>query len=771
MPAGSPNSGTLGTITITNLSNLGLIGDVTVSVLGLTNVVPQDLGLALQAPDGTLVPLIGTASGGSPSTYAELTFADSAGTPNVHGNNNLPAASGNPVLTNYVLNATASGTALAAALGGHSPTNVAPNVWTLRVINNNPSSALGISGGWALVFYPAPAIQASVASVTIPESTSTNIVFVTADTLGVQTGTPTVTLNPSTTQNYSGTALAASNIVTIGSAMIGGTNYTTNVLTLTGNYNEAGSANVVVVFTETNGPAGVAPSTFTATSTTLLTITFVPQPPSIGFIANQVTFAGQAVLNIPFVISSPDTNAAALSVSISSGNQALLPTSAFQSNAVVTRGPSTAQPPPSPSVQTNYLSLYPVGTKGGQSQITVSVSDGVNTVNANFLLVVGAAGNPLFENTTPINIPAQNTNGSPYPSSIAVSGLVGTVENVIVTVFDVTENNNASGLNLLLVGPGSAAGQSSNVFLIGDAGQGTGLNSANLIFSNSVSGPDTGATILPELGQIFSTNIYIPTNYGPNAYTTPAIFGAPGPGVTGYGANLVTSFKGVNPNGTWSLYAYDTNGIRGGAIFGGWQLSIVTAPNISPTTTNYTTQENTPTNIVIPVGDAEADNTSLTVTATVTPSGLSSGPSVTVTSPLLVTNNGVANLAVLAVTPILYQFGTNNVHLVATDSSGNSSTANLQVVVTFNPQPPILLVTNVAITTPAAVAVNGIPFAVWDPQNANPLSISVSSTGLTPAPVVTVTPNGSVGRHKWLLALNIQPVGVGYWHWRRSPFR
>ncbi len=223
-------------------------------------------------------------------------------------------------------------------------------------------------------------------------------------------------------------------------------------------------------------------------------------------------------------------------------------------------------------------------------------------VSTNFLLVVGAAGNPLYENTTPINIPTQNSSGSPFPSSVSVSGLVGTVENVVVTVFDVTENNNASGLSLLLVGPTNATGQSSNVFLMGDAGQGTGLNSVNLIFSNSLSGPDTGAIILPQSSQIFSTNIYIPTNYGTAAYTSPAIIGTPAPGATGYGTNLVSSFKGINPNGSWSLYAFDTNGTRGGAIFGGWQLSIITAPTVSPSTTNYTPLEYTPTNIVIPVG-------------------------------------------------------------------------------------------------------------------------------------------------------------------------
>ena len=154
-------------------------------------------------------------------------------------------------------------------------------------------------------------------------------------------------------------------------------------MSLTGNYNETGTNTVTVVFTETNGWPGYLPSTFTTTNIFTLSVTFVPQPPTIGFIPNQVTYAGDAILNLPFVIGSPDTNAGNLSITVSSGNQALLPTAGGLTNVVVTRGLSNGMPPvggPNPSSQTNYLSLYPTGVKGNQqSVITVAVSHGYFT--------------------------------------------------------------------------------------------------------------------------------------------------------------------------------------------------------------------------------------------------------------------------------------------------------------------------------------------------------------------------------------------------------
>ena len=780
----SHQSNLLSQISFTNLTGLGQVGRVTVSVNGLTNITPNGLGLWLFAPDGTSVPLLGTGSANSGlSTYSQLTFTDVAGgngTGNAH--DSLPQGI---QLSSYSLNAVGGANALQNALQGHSLTNngVSPvtgltsNVWSLYVSNNSPNQ-IGIAGGWVLDVYPAPLVQevAQGPSFTISESGSTNVVFVTSDTIGYRSNMTAAV--PATPYPYSGTALATSLVqvdtafsavingtnYTVGSLTVQGTNYMTNIVTLTGNYNETGGPLAIpVTATSTNGASKATPITFSGSSSIYLTVNFVPQPPAISYIPNQFTYAGSAILNLPFVVSSPDTNASALSVTVSSGNQGLLPTGYPQNNIVLTPGASTVLPPPSPSTQTYYLSMFPLGIKGGQSQITITVSDGVNTVTSQFLVVVGAPGSPLFYNPTPFGITNNITLGGLYPSTNLVTGLLGTVENVVVTLFDVSETN-ASGLSLLLVGPANAANQSSNVYLLGGAGGPTvGLTNANLIFSNSLSGPDTGAVFPPLSGQIPSTNIYQPTNYVTGAYTTAAPSPAPAP-PPAYSSNLVTSFSGINPNGFWYLYAFDTNNGKGSQIAGGWQLSIITAPTISLVTNTYYMSEtpgNITTNIVIQVGDAEAANTTFTVTNKVTALGFSSTASITVVTNDLVTNNGTANLAVLQVTPNAYQFGTNNIQIVARDVSGNISTANVTFIVNQAPQLPIILVTNVAFSTPAAVPTNGIPLAVWDVQTINANTISVSSQGLIPAPNITVITNGAAVLGTNSYSLNIQPVGVG----------
>ena len=81
---------------------------------------------------------------------------------------------------------------------------------------------------------------------------------------------------------------------TVGSTTtINGTNYTTNIVTVTGTADEfnatlSGMTETVnqavyvqVVVYETNGNPGVAPQTFTATNNVALVVNFVPQSPSI----------------------------------------------------------------------------------------------------------------------------------------------------------------------------------------------------------------------------------------------------------------------------------------------------------------------------------------------------------------------------------------------------------------------------------------------------------------------------------------------------------
>src|SRR4051794_24422317 len=103
-----------------------------------------------------------------------------------------------------------------------------------------------------------------------------------------------------------------------------------------------------------------------------------------------------------------------------------------------------------------------------------------------FLLTVAglAFGQTTFSNNNGITTSA-SAGSNPYPSTISVSGLSGTISNVNVRLKGFTHNS-ADGLDLLLVGP---TGQ--KFIFMSDAGR--ALAVSNITFTLS----DSGATRLP----------------------------------------------------------------------------------------------------------------------------------------------------------------------------------------------------------------------------------------------------------------------------------
>src|SRR6185436_8431180 len=143
------------------------------------------------------------------------------------------------------------------------------------------------------------------------------------------------------------------------------------------------------------------------------------------------------------------------------------------------------------------------------------------------------------------------------------------VSRATVTLFNM-QHSNPDDLDILLVGPG---GQS--VMLMSDAGGSADISGVSLTFS------DSAATSLPDSTQTVS-GTFRPTNFGTDdALVSPAPAGP-------YGSAL-SIFDGASANGTWSLYVYDDNHPRSGAIAGGWSLSFTTCcagnSNIAPTIT------------------------------------------------------------------------------------------------------------------------------------------------------------------------------------------
>jgi hypothetical protein len=179
-----------------------------------------------------------------------------------------------------------------------------------------------------------------------------------------------------------------------------------------------------------------------------------------------------------------------------------------------------------------------------------------------------------------LNNPTETlADATPYPSSITVSGLTGTVSTVAVTLSNVTYSY-SQDIDALLVGPG---GQS--LILVANLGPSTGpsvaANDSTVTFSDSGTLP----TANTPWG---SSSTFKPVNFpGFNeTWGSPAPAGPYGdPGTSGAGATLTSQFGGTSPNGTWSLYAITTSAGDGtGAIADGWSINVSTASAAATTT-------------------------------------------------------------------------------------------------------------------------------------------------------------------------------------------
>jgi subtilisin-like proprotein convertase family protein len=175
-------------------------------------------------------------------------------------------------------------------------------------------------------------------------------------------------------------------------------------------------------------------------------------------------------------------------------------------------------------------------------------------------VTAGSAGAAVFSNASSITIPSSGQ-GTPYPSTVTVSGLMGMVTNVDVTLTNY--NHTYPGdVDVLLVSP---SGQ--KVILMTNVGGATDAVNATLTLDDAA---------LAGIPSPVVSGTYRPTNVGAFNGTAPAPAGP-------YSTALVT-FNGFDPNGTWSLYVYDDLVVFGGSIAGGWSLDVTTN---GPTLTTF----------------------------------------------------------------------------------------------------------------------------------------------------------------------------------------
>jgi hypothetical protein len=161
------------------------------------------------------------------------------------------------------------------------------------------------------------------------------------------------------------------------------------------------------------------------------------------------------------------------------------------------------------------------------------------------------------------------SNGTPYPSSISAGGLVGPVQDVNATLVGYSHTC-PEEFHSLLVGPG---GQ--HTVLLSDAGSALGF-CAPAATNLTVTLDDEAAQIYPCGAS--PAGIFKPTARGLGCADDLENF--PGPAPAAPHAVSLSIFDGADPNGSWSLYAMDSEGPGdSGSIAGGWSLTIDTPAN------------------------------------------------------------------------------------------------------------------------------------------------------------------------------------------------
>lgn len=229
--------------------------------------------------------------------------------------------------------------------------------------------------------------------------------------------------------------------------------------------------------------------------------------------------------------------------------------------------PDTAEPVPVVQSQKSAPS------KTGPQTASISTSKTITKSTDSLDLADPLPGpSASFTNATAITItdcpnpcPASGQAASLYPSNITVSGEVGVVQKVSVTINGFSHAFPVD-VDFLLVSP---SGRKS--VLISDLGGGPpGVSNIDITLDDYAAIPIpstvTGNTALP-----FVTGSYRPANGD-----TTDQFPAPAP-ASPYTYTL-SAFNGDSPNGTWSLYIIDDTNLNGGSISGGWTISLDVRP-------------------------------------------------------------------------------------------------------------------------------------------------------------------------------------------------
>lgn len=168
----------------------------------------------------------------------------------------------------------------------------------------------------------------------------------------------------------------------------------------------------------------------------------------------------------------------------------------------------------------------------------------------------------VFHSAAIISLPADGApaQASPYPSTLGVSGVSGTITSLTVTLHNINHTL-PDDIDIMLVGPTGA-----DAVIFSDVGGSTGAVNVTVTLD------DAAALALPDDGPLVS-GAFQPTNAVGEDLTD--VFPNPAPATTG--GSALSVFNGADPNGTWQLFVTDDLAGESGSLATGWSLNITTA--------------------------------------------------------------------------------------------------------------------------------------------------------------------------------------------------
>ncbi len=201
---------------------------------------------------------------------------------------------------------------------------------------------------------------------------------------------------------------------------------------------------------------------------------------------------------------------------------------------------------------TNSFTFMATGECGGTLTATLTLDD--NGLDLGVVLFEFGLGGTSDVGQSRTNASAitlvDYAAASPYPSTLSISNLPGTISKVTATLRGFAHDY-PSDVDVVLVSP-----DGQKVCLMGGAGGETSVSGVTLTFDD-----EAGASIADPM----VSGTYLPGG-------DPLALPSPGPAEP-YAVSL-SEFNGGNPNGTWSLYCADQFEVDSGSIAQGWSISV-----------------------------------------------------------------------------------------------------------------------------------------------------------------------------------------------------